>query len=98
MAMVCLMVGNIGDKKLMDGSYATDLSAMYGRSRELVFNYGAGDSHLWDLELTKAFKIDEPGDYRLQVTVRLFVRDTNGFFSPFVLPPVSSWIKLSDRD
>lgn len=85
------------DKKLLDGSYATDISAMFGQSRELVFTYGAGDQHLWDLELMKMFKIVEPGDYRLQVTVRLFVRDTNGVFSPFILPPVNTWIKLSGR-
>ena len=71
---------------------------MWGNSRELLFEHGAGDFHVWDFNLVKAFKIEDSGPYRLQVTVRLFVKDTNGVFKPFILPPVSKEVKISDDD
>lgn len=86
------------DKKLVDGTFRKDPGEMWGQSRELRFGHGAGDSHLWDFNALKAFKITEPGEYRLQVTVRLFVKDTNGVFQPLILPPVSRQVKILESD
>jgi len=86
------------DKKLLDGTFRKDLGEMYGHSRELLFNHGAGESQMWDFDPIKAFRIKEPGTYRLQVTVRLFVKDTNNVFQPFILAPVSKPLKIVDDD
>ena len=86
------------DKKLLDGTFRLDPGVGWGRSRELLFNHGAGEGNMWNFNLVKAFKIEDSGPYRLQVTVRLFVKDTNGVFKPFILPPVSKEVKISDDD
>lgn len=86
------------DQKLLDGTFRKDAGEAWGRSRELRFATGDGSSHYWDFDVLKAFKIKEPGEYRLQVTVRLFSKDTNGVFKPLILPPVSQQLKITDDD
>ena len=82
------------DKKLLDGTFRNDPGVFFGRSRELRFDHGAGESQMWSFNAVRAFKIKEPGEYRLLVTVRLFVKDTNGVFQPLILPPVSKQLKV----
>jgi hypothetical protein len=55
-------------------------------------------SHFWRFDILKSFKIKEPGEYRLQVQVRLFTKDTNGVFQPFILPPVETKVSISEND
>lgn len=86
------------DKKLIDGSWQNDLAAMYGNSREMCFTNGFGTTLESDLDIVKSFRIKGPGEYRLQVEVRLFNKDTNGIFQPFILPPVESKVSISDSD
>lgn len=74
------------------------MAAMYGHSRKLDFSHGDYTSHYWDFDVVKSFRIKEPGEYRLQVQVRLFVKDTNGVFQPFILPPVETPVKIRERD
>ena len=57
-----------------------------------------GDYHIWDFDILKSFKIKEPGEYRLQVQVRLFVKDTNGVFQPFILPMVETNVIILGSD
>jgi hypothetical protein len=87
------------DKSLLDGSFRQSLPAMYGHSRELDFkNCHADDTRYWDFDVLSSFRIKEPGEYRLQVQVRLFTKDTNGAFQPFILPPVETKVKMSESD
>ncbi len=86
------------DPQLLDGSWRYTLEAGYGHPREINFRWGNGESREWDFDVLKFFQIKEPGDYRLQVQVRLFVKDTNGVFQPFILPPVETKINISDFD
>jgi hypothetical protein len=86
------------DKKLLDGTFRNDPAEMYGHSRMLHFDTGDGDSHFWDFDVLKSFRIKEPGEYRLQVEVRLFTKDTNGVFQPFILPPVETKVNISESD
>jgi hypothetical protein len=46
----------------------------------------------------KSFRIKEADQYRLQVEVRLFTKDTNGLFQPFILPPVEAKVNISASD
>jgi hypothetical protein len=81
------------DKKLLDGSFAMDLDAQYGHSRMLLFPT-CSDAHYWDFDVLKSFRIKEAGEYRLEVQVRLFIKDTNADFQPFFLPPVETHVKI----
>jgi hypothetical protein len=85
------------DKELLDGSFATNLEAQFGNSRMLFFPQNSS-SHYWDFDILKSFRIKEPGEYRLQVQVRLFAKDTNGVFQPFILPPVETKVEISESD
>ncbi len=70
-----------------------------GSRRGLYFLEGSdGNDHYWDFNIVKSFEIKEPGEYRLQVQVRLFARDTNGVFQPFILPTVEKPVKISMSD
>ena len=87
------------DKQLLDGSWRNSLATAYGNSREMSFTNGYGDSY-WDIDMIRSFRIKAAGEYRLQVQVRLFTKDTNGVFQPFILPPTEtdSWHVIVDRD
>ena len=85
------------DEKLLDGSFAVDLDAQFGHSRRLYFPRDS-DAHYWDLDVLKSFRVKSAGQYRLQVQVRLFTKDTNGIFQPFILPPVETNIEISVSD
>jgi len=85
------------DKELLDGSFKMSLESQFGHSRELVFPRDSS-AHYWDLDILKSFRIKEAGEYRLQVQVRLFTKDTNGVFQPFILPPVETKMNISEKD
>ena len=86
------------DSKLLDGSWQNDVPTMYGHSRILSFESGYGSTREWSFDILKSFRIKEPGHYRLTVQVRLFTKDTNGIFQPFVLPPVETKVYISESD
>ncbi len=71
---------------------------MYGNSRELHFDTGDGNGHYWDFNILHCFRFNKPGIYRLQVQGRLFTKDTNGVFQPFMLPPVETNVTISAAD
>jgi hypothetical protein len=83
------------DKKLLDGTYDSTNEARWGNPRKL--NSG-GCSHYWDFDVVKSFRINAPGQYRLEVQVRMFVKDTNGVFQPFILPPVETAVTISEAE
>ena len=84
------------DKSLLAGSlYYFDGWRSY--ERRLDFNNG-NYSHFWNFDILKSFRIEEPDEYRLQVLVRLFTKDTNAVFQPFFLPPVEIVVNISKRD
>jgi len=85
------------DKELLDGSYAMSSEAEFGHSRMMIFPRDSS-AHYWDFDVMKCFRIKEPGEYHLQVQVRLFTKDTNGVFQPFILPPVETKVKISASD
>lgn len=84
------------DKALLTGS----LSYFDGwrvHDRRLDFKNGnTGD--YWRFDILKSFQVKKAGEYRLQVQVRLFSKDTNGLFQPFILPPVETKVVISERD
>lgn len=86
------------DKKLLDGTWVNDLEAGYGHGRLLDFVHGYANNPEWKFEMLKTFRIKEPGEYRLKVQVRLFTKDTNGIFQPFILPPVETKVNISESD
>lgn len=90
------------DPGLLKASSQNMPSDMWGRAqRVLMFEHGAGDAHLWDFCLPKAFSLERPGSYRLEVSVRLFVKDTNNtnnIFIPLVLPTIERQLKITDSE
>jgi hypothetical protein len=56
------------------------------------------DAHIWDLNVLDSFRIKEPGQYRLEVEVRLFVKNTNGALQPIVLPPAEVSLIVDEGD
>jgi hypothetical protein len=88
------------DKELVEGPsppYFPD--EVYGSQiRELHFEITRGNPGYWNLDALKSFRIKEAGEYRLQVQVRLFTKDTNGVFQPFILPPVETKVSISESD
>jgi len=83
------------DKSLLAGNYSIQDDVIRGHDRRMDFKNG-DYSHFWRFDILKSFRIKEPGQYRLQVEVRLFVKDTNGVFQPFILPPVETKVNVSD--
>jgi hypothetical protein len=81
------------DKSLLGGNNFIMDNGIRGHERRLDFKNG-NCSHFWDFDILKSFRIKEPGEYRLQVEVRLFTKDTNGVFQPFILPPVETKVKF----
>ncbi len=81
------------DKWLLAGNYIIPDDAMNVHYRRMDFKNG-NCSHFWSFDILKSFRIKEPGEYRLQVEVRLFTKDTNGVFQPFILPPVETKVKF----
>ena len=49
----------------------------------------AEDYYYGDLELPRYFQLNNPGDYTLQRSARVFFPDTNGVLHLVVLPPVT---------
>jgi hypothetical protein len=86
------------DKALLDGSFDSTGEAMWGNPRTLNFTNWDGASHYWEFNIVKSFYIKEPGNYRLQVQVCLFTKDTSGVFQPFILPPVETKVNISESD
>jgi hypothetical protein len=86
------------DKELLDGSWVYNPAYLYGDPRELDFRGPCAGSREWWFDMVKYFQIKEPGEYRLQVEVRLFTKDTNGIFQPFVLPSVETNLNISKMD
>lgn len=92
------------DAKLLDGAFKNDEG--FGYSREVVFGprslgeIGGESPPAWiaDFNIFQCFRIKEPGEYRLQVQVRLFTKDAKGVFQPFILPPVETRIDISAND
>jgi|GEM_PF-2248729 len=86
-------------KEFLNGKGPGVIHEMYDDTRRtLDFAAGAGSNHYWDFDVLKSFRIKEPGEYRLQVQVRLFTKDTNGVFQPFILPPVETKVIISESD
>ena len=85
------------DKQLLAGHYSIQDDVIRGHDRIMDFKNG-NYSHFWRFDILKSFRIKEPGEYRLQVEVRLFTKDTNGVFQPFLLPPVETKVKISEND
>ena len=50
------------------------------------------------MNILKSFCIKDPGEYRLQVEVRLFTKDIKGVFQPFILPPVETKVNITEND
>ena len=87
------------DKSLLNGDSAaidaySDSYSDNVYERQLDFK-NVNHSHVWRFDILKSFHIKVPGDYRLQVQVRLFTKDTNGVFQPFILPPVETKVNIS---
>jgi len=85
------------DKSLLDGSWKNSVAAEYGHSRIIDFNNYANTDQ-WFADITNSFRIKEPGTYRLKVQLRLFVRDTNNMYQPFLFPPVETIVRFGDKD
>ena len=85
------------DKTLFAGNYSIMDDAIRGHERRLDFKNG-NNSHFWRFDILQSFRIKEPGQYRLQVQVRLFNKDTNGVFQPFILPPVETKLNISESE
>ena len=83
------------DKSLLAGNYGIQDDAINVHDRRLNFKNG-NYSHFWNFDILKSFRIKAPGEYRLQVEVRLFTKDTNGVFQPFILPPVETRVEISE--
>jgi hypothetical protein len=49
-----------------------------------------------DLDPTKYFKITKQGLYKLTVTQRLYVMDTNTYLKAITLPPVSVKVRVEN--
>jgi hypothetical protein len=81
------------DKRLLVGNYRIMDDAIRGHDRRLDFKNG-NCSHFWEFDILKSFQVKKPGVYGLQVEVRLFTKDTNGVFKPFLLPPVETKLKI----
>lgn len=88
------------DKELLEGlSRPRFLDEVYDiQIREINFAITKGSPDYWDFDVVKSFRIKGPGEYRLQVEVRLFTKDTNGVFQPFILPPVETKVSISESD
>lgn len=84
------------DKSLLSGNNFIMDDVIRGHERRLDFKNG-NCSHFWDFDMLKSFQIKDPGEYRLQVQVRLFTKDTNGVFKPFILPPVETKVNISEN-
>jgi hypothetical protein len=88
------------DQSLLNGnSEAVDVySESYTDNiydRRLDFNH-FNHSHFWRFDILKLFQIEKPGEYRLQVTVRLFTKDPSGVFQPFILAPVETKVNFNN--
>lgn len=81
------------DKQLLAGNYSIMDDAIRGHDRRLDFKTG-NYSHFWRFDILKSFQVKKPGEYRLQVQVRLFTKDTNEVFQPFILPLVETKVKI----
>jgi|SRR5665213_44002 len=81
------------DKSLLDGARYYSYDGWNGYDRRLDFKNG-NHGNFWDFDILKSFQIKKAGEYRLQVQVRLFTKDTNGVFQPFILPPVETKVKI----
>jgi hypothetical protein len=90
------------DRSLLAGTYPKDFKDTYGhwrsRSRELISTNAGSSDYYWDFDVGRAFKVPTPGEYQLIVEVRLFAKDTNGVFKPFVLPAVSRMVRFTEQD
>jgi hypothetical protein len=86
------------DKALQDGSFDYTGEALWGHLRTLNFTSLGGGSGGWEFRFINAFRIKQPSEYRLQVQVRLFTKDTNGVFQPFLLPPVETKVNITTKD
>lgn len=84
------------DAELLDPLHHQILSIL--RDERTITMYTGGDAHIWDLDLLKSFRIKKPGPHRLEVQVRLFVKDTNGVFQPLFLPRVERVVNVRERD
>jgi hypothetical protein len=83
------------DQTLLDGSWSNSIAAGYGHLRIIDFaHYGNEDG--WAADIPKSFHLQEPGNYRVRVELRLFTKGTNGDYQPFFLPPVESIVKIYD--
>ena len=85
------------DEALLAGQLSYQDDVIRGHDRRLDFKNG-NCSHFWEFDVLKSFKIKKSGVYRLQVQVRLFTKDTNGVFQPFLLPPVEAKKNISESD
>jgi hypothetical protein len=84
------------DRSLLAGTLSY-FDGWRGYDRRLDFKNG-NCSHFWGFDILKSFRIKEADQYRLQVEVRLFTKDTNGLFQPFILPPVEAKVNISASD
>jgi len=85
------------DNSLLAGNYHIQDDVIRGHERRMDFQNG-NCSHFWKFNILKSFRIKEPGEYRLWVEVRLFVKDANGVFQPFILPAVESKVDISETN
>lgn len=85
------------DKALLAGNFYIQDDALRGHERRMDFKDG-NYSHFWNLDIMKLFRIKKPGNYRLQVQGRLFTKDANGVFHPFILPQVETEIGIGISD
>jgi hypothetical protein len=85
------------DKQLLTGNYLIQDDVIHVHIRQTDFKNG-NYSHTWSFDILKSFRIKKPGEYRLQVEMRLFTKDTNGVFQPFILPPVETKVNISESD
>ena len=82
------------DKPLLAENYSIQDDVIHGHYRQMDFKNG-NCSHFWRFDILKSFQVKKAGEYRLQVEVRLFTKDTNGVFQPFALPPAETKVNIS---
>lgn len=85
------------DKRLLAGNYTIMDNAINVHARRLDFKNG-NCSHFWRFDILKSFRVKKAGEYRLQVQVRLFTKNTNGVFQPFILPIVETNVTILQSD
>lgn len=94
--------GPIPDHDLLNGLFGKNIKDTHGhwrsRSRELTFTNAESSDYYWDFDVTRSFKIKEAGEYKLVVEVRLFVKHTNGVFTPLILPSVNRTVRILEKD